>query len=109
LKSGKARSNAIIIQEIQEKSNKIMQQFDEVIDINPYEYISCKMWTTYNTTNKEIVIKAHSKYMEDYKLINLPGFKDVVTIKLGKIKLGKGEKDYSRNTLNEFICNHYKI
>jgi hypothetical protein len=109
LKSSKARSNVIIIQAEQPKANEVMKQFDEVIDLNPYEYVSWKTWTTYNTNNKEMIMAAHNKYMDDHKLINLLGFKDDRLIQLETIKVEKGESDYSKYTLNEFICKHYTI
>jgi hypothetical protein len=109
LKSEEKRLNVIIIQTEQAKANEVMQQFDEVNDMNPYEYILWKTWSTYNNNNKEIIMEAHNTYLDDYKLIILPGFKDDGTVQLGTIKLDKGETDYSSYTLNNFICNHYTI
>jgi hypothetical protein len=109
LKSEKKRSNVIMIQTEQAKANEVTQQFDEVINMNPHEYILWKTWLTYNTNNKEIIMEAHNIYLDDYKLINLPGFNDVGTVQLEKIKLEKGETDYSNLNLNKFICNHYTI
>jgi hypothetical protein len=89
--------------------NEIIKQFYEVNELNPYEYILWKNWNNFHITNKEITIEAHNQYLDDYKVINLPGFIDDGTIQLGKAKREKDATDYSEYTLNEFLCTQYII
>jgi hypothetical protein len=42
LRSGKEKTHVLIIQSVATKANEIMRQFDEVNELNPYEYISWK-------------------------------------------------------------------
>jgi hypothetical protein len=86
-----------------------MRQFDEVRELNPYEYVSWKDWSNSHSNNKEATIEAHNIYLDDYKLIKLSGFGDDGTVQLGQIKKDKEVTDYSEFTLNEFITTHYTI
>jgi hypothetical protein len=54
LKSGKERTQVLIIQSEANKANEIMRQFDDVNEINPYEYISWKNWVGFHQSNKLI-------------------------------------------------------
>jgi hypothetical protein len=63
----------------------------------------------FHINNKEVTIEAHNNYIEDYKVINLPGFIDDGTVQLGKVKKEKDTTDYSEHTLNEFLCANYII
>jgi hypothetical protein len=109
LKCGKERAHVLIIQAVPAKANDVMRQFDEVNELNPYEYISWKNWNNFHINNKEVTIEAHNIYLEDHKVINLPGFIDDGSVQLGKIKKEKNDIDYSEYTLNEFLCSHYII
>jgi hypothetical protein len=86
-----------------------MRQFEEVNELNPYEYISWKNWNNFHITNKEVTIEAHNNYIESHKVINLPGFIDDGTVQMGKIRKDREAADYSELTLNEFLCTHYNI
>jgi hypothetical protein len=108
LKLGELRANVLIIQTVPEQANDVMRQFGEVNDLNPYEFILWKDWSNFHATNKETTIKAHNKYLKEHGLINLPGFKDDGTIKLGKTD-NKDKPDYSNCNLNEFMCTNYTI
>jgi hypothetical protein len=55
------------------------------------------------------MITAHNKYINDYKLINLSGFRDDGSVLMGNINRGKDMIDYSKYTCNEFICTNYTI
>jgi hypothetical protein len=103
------RAHVLLIQTTPEKVKDFMRQFDEVAEMNPYEYISWKNWLDFHYSHKKVTIKAHNQYMVDYKLINISGFKDDSSMVLGKINKEKGQPEYNEHTFNEFMMQHYVI
>jgi hypothetical protein len=74
LKNGEQRAHVLLIQTTPEKSKEVMSQFDEVAEMNLYEYISWKNWLDLHSSHKKVIIKAHNDYMVNHKLIYLQGF-----------------------------------
>jgi hypothetical protein len=99
----------LLIQTTPEKAKDVTRQFDEVAELNPYEYISWKNWLDFHFSHKKVTIKAHNDYLENYKLINITGFKDDSSLAMGQVKKEKGQIDYSENTFNEFMMQNYVI
>jgi hypothetical protein len=95
LKNGEQRAHVLLIQTTPEKAKDVMHQFDEVAEMDPYEYISWKNWLDFHSSHKKVTIKAHNYYMVNHRLLYLQVFKDDSGLTMGKIKREKGQLDYS--------------
>jgi hypothetical protein len=58
-----------MVQTVQGKEEEVSNQFLQVLEVNPYEYVAWKHWNALHHTHKMAMIKRHNKYLKDYKLL----------------------------------------